>query len=175
MSTTESKLCVFCGEDTRKKRKRDICDTYQEYKIDKIPSSLKKIYNKKISTRKKPHQPSVLCSVCNTPACFLCVKVICERMKLHRLHENDNWYKQMNKWIHHNIYPKQDFVGHCCEVVKQIEHDRASNVYSSPSTNNNILYDGYIHLPQLHILIPPPPHNCIDVHGFGKENKIDIP
>ena len=47
MSTQESKWCVFCGEDTRKKRKRDICDTYEEYKVDKIPSSLKKIYNKK--------------------------------------------------------------------------------------------------------------------------------
>ena len=47
MSTQESKSCVFCGEDTRKKRKRDICDTYEEYKIDKIPSSLKKYIIKK--------------------------------------------------------------------------------------------------------------------------------
>ena len=66
-------------------------------------------------------------------------------------------------------------MGHCCEVVKQIEHERASNVYCCPPSNNKIVYDGYIHLPQLHILIPPPLHNCIDVHGFGKEDEIDIP
>ena len=179
MANVESRTCVFCGEHTRKKRKRNLCDTYQEHKVGKIPSSLKKIYNKKLSSPHQPHQPSVVCSVCNSHACYLCVKAICERMKQNELHPEDKWYQQMSEWIYNNNYPNTDFVGHCCELLKSIEKERASSVYRSTESliqsNNNICYDGYIHLPQLHILIPPPLHNSIDVHGFGKEDELDVP
>lgn len=37
------------------------------------------------------------------------------------------------------------------------------------------MFDGYIPLPQLHILIPLPLHDSIDVHGFGKEDETDLP
>ena len=117
MSNQESKSCVFYGEDTRKKRKQNICDTYEEHKI---PSSLRKIYNKNISLRKEPHQTSVLCSVCKTPACYLCVKAICNLMKLNHLHDRDKWYEQMTEWFYNNIYPKKDFVAHYCELMKKI-------------------------------------------------------
>ena len=173
MASLESKTCVFCGEQTRKKRKRNLCNTYQEHK--KIPSSLKKIYNKKISLSTKPIQSSVVCSVCNTSACYPCVKAIYEKMEDTQVHEGDKWHHQMSEWINNNIFPPKDFVGHCCELVKNIEKEKATTAYTSTQSNNNICYDGYIHLPQLHILIPPPLHNSIDVHGFGREDELDVP
>ena len=36
-------------------------------------------------------------------------------------------------------------------------------------------YDGYLHLPELGILIPPPILKYVDVHGFGKEDSTDVP
>ena len=40
--TSESDWCVFCGLNSRKKRKRLSCDTYEEHSTSKVPKALKK-------------------------------------------------------------------------------------------------------------------------------------
>ena len=36
-------------------------------------------------------------------------------------------------------------------------------------------YDGYFHIPELLILLPPPIVKNVDVHGFGNEDIAEIP
>ena len=84
---------------------------------------------------------------------------------------NDKWYGEVKNIIATNKIPST-FVGHCCEIRQNIQIHKSNSV---PLQRAKLRYDGYLHLPQLHILLPPPLHQCIDIHGFGKENNKDTP
>ena len=59
-------------------------------------------------------------------------------------------------------------IGHCCEISQNIEKFQLNQ---SCLLRSEIQYDGYIHLPQLHVLLTPPLQKIIDIHGFGTEDK----
>ena len=46
---------------------------------------------------------------------------------------------------------------------------------NSNNSNTNLLYNGYLHLPEIQLLLPPPVINYVDVHGFGAEVSPDTP
>ena len=89
-------------------------------------------------------------------------------------HYDDVWYQLVKDIIRTNIQ-LSTFIGHCCELKLVIE-DCAVEKDNTNTTDNRdgLLYDGYLHLPELEILIPPDMVKSVDIHGLGKENINDV-
>ena len=52
----------------------------------------------------------------------------------------------------------------------------SKNKISCPTNMNaGLLYDSYLHFPQLEILIPPSIIEFVDIHGLGEEDDADVP
>ena len=69
-----------------------------------------------------------------------------------------------------------DFIGHCCEIKVTINKHKVQHISKSPDKNEGkLLYDGYLHIPGIQVLIPPSIKQHIDVHGLGRENNDQLP
>ena len=79
--TDELSWCIFCGNQSRKKQKRDTCDTYQAMNNPKQPKGLKKWQNK-LAARGilKKTINHIWCSKCGSRTCKKCIVSICDTM-----------------------------------------------------------------------------------------------
>jgi len=68
--TGESSLCIFCGDQSRKKRKRDTCDRYIAINKSKAPRGLKK-WQKNLPSRGIGNVTinHITCSRCKSRTC----------------------------------------------------------------------------------------------------------
>ena len=116
------------------------------------------------------------CTKCNSKACISCVKALQNELEINGDHHNDDWYKRLKDSITNNKQPPS-FIGHCCEIrIKIQESIEIQNKHTPKSANVKLLhYDGYLHLPELSILIPPSIVSNVDIHGFGKEPSSALP
>ena len=166
----------FCGVQSRNKRKKDICDRYAALNKSKAPRGLKKWQNKlALKANKKLNVNHIKCSRCDSSTCIACITSICNAMENNNEHHGDLWYKHVKNRLSTN--PKlSKFIGHCCELKSAIENCAINKETRSPSDKDDgLLYDGYLHIPELGILIQPSIAKSVDVHGLGKENSIDVP
>ena len=68
------------------------------------------------------------------------------------------------------------YVGHCCEIKASIDKCvKNTNPPLNCSENIELHYEGYLHLPELGILILPPIVKYVDVHRFGNEENLEVP
>ena len=68
------------------------------------------------------------------------------------------------------------YIGHCYEIKIKIEQCLNDNLISKSDNNRDkLLYDGYLHLPEMHLLLSPLVINYVDIHGFAKEDNLDTP
>ena len=80
--TGESFFCVFCGQHSRKKRKRQSCDTYEGVYSAKVPKTLRKLQRKLQSAVVEAiYVDHLQCSKCFSKACIPCIRSICDAMK----------------------------------------------------------------------------------------------
>ena len=176
--TGESLFCIFCGQHSRKKRKRQSCDTYEGVSSIKIPKTLRKLQRKMnssaINILKVDH---LECSKCLSKACVPCIRAISQNMKSNNDHKDDPWYQTVSELME-GTQQSPSFIGHCCELKTTIN----KNKYSTCHKRNNdvldrsqLLYDGCLHIPAIAILIPPSMNCCVDVHGLGREGNIELP
>jgi len=115
------------------------------------------------------------CMTCHSKACILCIRSIRIQMKENNDHLDDKWYQQVQHAILQDK-PPIFFLGHCCEIKQKINECVQRNNPPLKNTEKMVLrYDGYLHFPELGILIPPPILKYVDVHGFGKEDSTDVP
>ena len=173
MDINESKTCVFCGENSRQDRKRKSCDTYEAHQNKSVPKMLHKVAKKHGSLIRRTIYDEIKCSVCGMFSCVKCITAVCAKLEESNSHHNDRWYQEV-KHVLQGKHPS-DFVGHCCEIQQSVSELIAEENALAAINSKDIYLDGYLHLPQLHILLPPPLHNFIDVHGFGEEDSIDLP
>ena len=90
-------------------------------------------------------------------------------------HHNDVWYQQAKVAIT-RIDKPSTFVGQCCELKMAIENHATKNKISCPNEKHDgLLYDGYLHFPELEILISRSIIQFVDIHGLGKEDNTDVP
>ena len=109
------------------------------------------------------------CSICNLSSCSKCLKSLISKMDDNNDTE-DQWYKQTKKYLLYDILPKK-FIGHCCELKNSISNHQLQNEKMVDEHEcRDIKYDGYLHFPQVHILLDSPMVNHVDVHGLGKED-----
>ena len=80
----------------------------------------------------------------------------------------DKWFRQVVEFVNNNIVPK-NFIGHCCELKSKIKDNMKIEDHI---TTNPIKYDGYLHFPQVDILLDTPLVTHVDVHGLGKEDPL---
>ena len=67
------------------------------------------------------------------------------------------------------MYPR-NFIGYYYKVGNRIKEYRSTTKISSVTNIPlSLRYDGFLHLPQLQILLPPPIVRYINIHGFVKE------
>ena len=173
----ESLIGVFSVALIRgKKRKRDLCDRYHHSNHLKEPSTMKLCRRKLKLASPSEHKISHLeCMKFHSKACNSCIHSICLNMKMNKDHSDNNWYHQVQDTI---LRDKQllSYVGHCCEIKASI--DKCVKNINPPlncSENIELRYNGYLHLPELGILIPPPIVRYVDVHGFRKEENSEVP
>ena len=115
------------------------------------------------------------CSRCYGGTCYSCVKAICSEMKLNKNHHDDMWYDIANMAMVEYNYPT-GFIGYCCEVKHQIEAPRNSkSIASRYKDKQELKYDGYLHLLDIDVLLPPSIRSYIDINGFGKESNWQLP
>ena len=91
-------------------------------------------------------------------------------MEIANVHPKGKWYQEVKNIMATNRTPPI-FIGHCCEIRQNIEKFQLNQSYLLRSET---LYDRYLHLLQLQVLLPPPLQQSIDIHGFGAEDKKDI-
>ena len=87
---------------------------------------------------------------------------------------NDAWYHTVKKILQIHLYPPS-FIGHCCEVQNKIEARQIRRIKDNITPQYKLRYDGYLHLPQLYILLSSPSDNYVDIYGFGSEDKAEQP
>ena len=178
ITAAESSKCVLCGSGSRKSRKRQSCNTYQEVcqpaKVIKTISRLKRKF-KNIPEVHIPKLAWIQCTNCDSQSCIPCINAICETMKDNNDHINDEWFHAVTQIITQNKTPPL-FIGHCCELrIKINAHQTILANKTKIIPQSPLQYDGYLHLPQLNILIPSPTNKYVDVHGFGGEDNTERP
>ena len=153
--TDKSKLCcVVCDTSTIKR------PTTVNNELD---SSSKKINS---------HQISLTCCVCGESVCNDCLKSITNQMTTSR-DTKDVWYSKVINYLNNSIVPKE-FIGNCCEIKNKIEKCMDHNsTLNSIKDNVELQYDGYLHFPQLHLMLDTPYVTHVDVHGLGKEDLLN--
>ena len=125
--------------------------------------------------REKHEEYYIKCSLCHSRVCVDCVLAIYNKISTVVKEPDDTWYQNVKNFLENGIaIDDVSFVGHCCEVRQQIEKCVKTKQYSEIN-HNELQHDGFLHIPQLHILIPPPIRGWIDVHGLGAEDQLDIP
>ena len=172
----ESCTCVFCDVFSRNERRKDVCDTYEEGKVRPSYATLRKVYKKHAGVCDDIFKRKIICSICGSSACADCVIAVCDDMRRRKIHANDSWYEEVQDFIKWGKPVSKNFIGHCCEVRLRIEkcvEEQKKNLVINK--NQELRWDGYLHFPQLHILIPPPMNDYIDIHGLGKEDELDVP
>ena len=149
---TNVDLCVFCGLNSKKTRK----------KVAKYPTTET---NNQIN-----HCCNVLtCSVCSSISCHDCLQSLLIKLD-NKNEEKDKWHQQVVNFLCNGETPK-DFVGHCCELQLKIEAS-SDNLKEVESTIKDMKYDGCLHFPELHILLDTPYISHVDIHGLGKEQPL---
>ena len=69
-----------------------------------------------------------------------------------------------------------NFIGHCCEVGVSINNAKEVVKDSRRIEDGaELLFDGCLHIPGIHILLPSPIVDYVDVHGLGREGEYDLP
>ena len=96
-------------------------------------------------------------------------------MKHNKDHTNDKWYRQVQKVIQEDEHPSL-CIEHCYEIKNKTgEYCNNDNIPSVSSPMGGLYYGGYLHLPELHILLPTTIVKYVDVDGFGKEDIVEVP
>ena len=144
----ESVICIMCGIHSKQPRPRDYIDTYES-----CDSS----------------SQFIECLVCGECSCYKCVSSICTLMEKNNDHVDDKWYENVKRLMKFKQYHVK-IVGHCCEVRQEIESTISKN--DNLSVIDDYPFCGYLHFPQCYVLLPPPLHDYIDIHGFGIENDL---
>ena len=173
LHVNESRTCLFCGVSSKNKRKVNVCDTYQSTSKSNLDKTIEKLYKRNRHLSIPSLMTQVQCSVCSGMTCLECAAAICKEMEKSKIEEGDNWYFHMKNVLCSGKVPPPDFVGHCCEVRKKIEESRQADPHIT--SVSSLKFDGYLHLPQLHVLVPPPMDRFVDIHGFGAESEMDTP
>ena len=172
VSTGESNWCLFCGSDSKKFRHVDKCDMYPLSDKCRILKTLKVLQRKKISNVLNSNSINHFsCSICKKKVCLNCAMAICRKMEVNNDHHGDLWYH--NVISNYDTNSSNSFIGHCCEIRSNIANCKGN--ITKENSKFGLRYDGYIHLPQLGLLIPPPILTHIDIHAFGKETHNGIP
>jgi len=101
----ESDWCVICGQDSRKKRKRYTCNTYESHKP--LSKTLRKMLRKydKDKGISNTHATAKLscfrCTRCNSKACMSCVTTVYSELKINDDHSADNWFHAIQAGMRH--------------------------------------------------------------------------
>lgn len=96
-------------------------------------------------------------------------------MKHNNDHSDDMWYHQVQDTMLHNTQ-QLSFSRDWCEVKEKInECVKSNNTHLNNSVKVGLHYDGYLHFPELGILILSLILKYIDVHAFGKEDSMEVP
>jgi hypothetical protein len=155
ISTSNNQSCTFCDFSTIKRPTKN------------------HIQLKKDSSHENKHICTYLsCSKCQHLTCSKCLHSIVKKMKENQ-DTKDVWFKQVSNYLHHDILPK-NFVGHCCEIKEKIS-DKCihHHIDADHMQVKDMKYDGYLHFPQVHIILDSPIVDYVDVHGLGKEDSCD--
>ena len=175
VSTGESYWCLICGSNSRNKRKNDNCNVYPSGNKTCVPKTIKVMQRKRIEIGNSYNHSNdshnrgwIQCSLCKKRSCLKCIIAICWEMERNKDHLIDEWYKEVEAIIYNDV-ERNDFVGHCCEYKQKIKN----NVIDV--TTSKLCYDGYLHFPEIALLIPPPLVEWVDIHGFCKENNVEKP
>ena len=160
----ESTYCLFCGVDSKNKRKNPkLITTYVDNKsMYKYPMEGEDNYFEYIQ-----------CSQCLSKCCITCIESLCYEIKKNKDEKNDDWYIQVNA-IMDSKQQNPLFIGHCCELKNKIERTMESSK-GITDDYSELKYDGYLHIPQLHILLDTPLVDYVDIHGLGKEDVDHTP
>ena len=118
---SESETCVFCGIHSRNKRKRDTCDTYEQYKIKALPKTLKQVVKRHQNVLQENIDGYVKCSKCQSISCLPCIQAICSEIKSCNLHKQNDWYDNMQLIINGGK-GGEDVIGHCCELRLELKN-----------------------------------------------------
>ena len=90
-------------------------------------------------------------------------------------HSSDPWYQSVTELMKGSLQ-SPDFIGHCCEIKATINKDKVKHISKSPDKNEgNLLYDSYLHITGIQVLISPSIKQHIDIHGLGRENHDQLP
>ena len=93
-------------------------------------------------------------------------------MKMDNEQLNDKWYNDVQNIIINNQHCSPDFIGHCCEIKSRIsDTDKYRSTGHMKQSSDGLLYNGCLHFPELHILLPPSIISHVDVHGFSEDNS----
>ena len=165
----------FCGQHSRKNRKRQSCDTYEGVSSS-VPKTLRKLQRKLKSTvLPKKSVDHLQCFQCLSKACMPCIRSVCLSMETNKDHSSDHWYQSVTKLMQGNQQSPL-FIGHCCELkmtINNVKFQRESK--RTNKRNCHLLYDGYHHISGIQVLIPPSIKEHIDVHGLGREKSEELP
>ena len=115
------------------------------------------------------------CSKCQCKACISCIKSVCFAMIKNNHHHNDKWFQNVNTFMKGNQQPT-NFIGHCCEVGLSIDSaKKAMKDSEGINGDTELLFDGCLHIPGIHVLLPSLMIDYVDVHGLGREGEDDLP
>ena len=106
------------------------------------------------------------CAKCFRSSCIICLKLIIDQIKKE---DYDPWCYIVKLFINEKIIPF-NFIGHCCEISNSMQ-----GLKSTSNKSGKKQFDGWLFLPQLNLLIDSPLHGNINIHGFGKGDKMIPP
>ena len=161
--SNESTICVFCGVNSKQQRKDPKTITTYVGGCG---------LTRKLSKCNTPLLTHITCCKCKSVACITCIKSLCSLMETKGDHINDKWYSDVMEVLSSGTNDA-NIVGHCCEIKNNIKKESAK--FNDETAFKSVLYDGYMHLPQIHTLIDSPINGFVDIHGLGKENTSSVP